>query len=183
MGPRQLSLSLPYCTEQSLGSRDFHVMKPSIDKTSNKEEEDQGGACLGPGIIIRLQARQSTRTKVNTRVRGHGSTDRHDEWPKVPTRQHAYKLGSRREEDDVWSAPSSPLQYRESHSHTALTPPCLIITYHNNGTVTPYECACGCVNVYIRLLLACLSVRSHKILQLFLPVYVNLISKPYELTS
>lgn len=89
------SQSLPYCTEQGLRSRDFHVTKPSIDKTS-KEEEEEGGACLGPGIITHLQARQPTHmSKVNTRVRGHRSTDRHDEWPEVPTRRHAYKPARR----------------------------------------------------------------------------------------
>lgn len=65
-------------------------MKPSIDKSS---KEEKGGAWLGRGIITRLQAWHMPR--VNTYVRGHGRTDRHDEWPKVPTRRHAYKLACR----------------------------------------------------------------------------------------
>lgn len=61
-------------------------MKPSIDKFL---KEEKGGAWLGPGIITGQQAWHMPR--VNTWVRGHVRTDRHDEWPEVPTRRHAYK--------------------------------------------------------------------------------------------
>lgn len=84
-----------------------HAMKSSIDEPlSRRRRRSGGGACLGLGIIIHLWAQQLTRmSKVNTRVRGHGSTDRHDEWPEVPTRRHTHKLARGGEEGDVWSAP------------------------------------------------------------------------------
>lgn len=116
------SLLLRYSTKVNKDSQsmDFHVMKPSIDKTSKKKEEEKGGACLGPDIITYLPAGQPAHmSKVNTHVRGQGSTDRHDEWPEVPTRRHTYK----RAQTERKVMCGQPLQYcnTDHHSHTALT--------------------------------------------------------------
>ena len=68
---------------------DFHVIKSSIDKTL--KEEEQGGARLSADIITHLHRHLTHTSKVNTHVRGQGSTDRYDEWPEDPTRRHTHK--------------------------------------------------------------------------------------------
>lgn len=78
-------------------------------------------------------------SKVNTHVRGHGSTDRHDEWPQVPTRRRTYKL-AQKERKVMCGQPlliTAVQRIPFTHCSHLL---CLIITYHNNRTVTPHLC-------------------------------------------
>lgn len=114
--------------------------------------------------------------RVNTCVRGHGSTDRHDEWLEVPTRRQAHKLARTESKVTCSQHPHfvTAIQRIPFTHRTDLLR--LIISYHNNGTVTPHVSACGWVNVHTVHLCICLS--SPCILVCLYIQYVNVSSEP-----
>lgn len=92
-----------------------------------------------PDITTHLPARRPTHmSKVNMCVRGHESTDRHDEWPRVPTRRRAHKLAQKRERKVMCGQPlliTATQRIPFTHCDHLL---CLIVTYHNNHCNTTF---------------------------------------------
>lgn len=113
------------------------VIWPPTDQMEDLAEEG------GPDIITHLASWQPTHmSKVNTGVRGHRSTDRHDEWPRVPTRRHAHKP-AQEEEGDVWSAPPHHCSTENPFQPLSMSHRCL------NTTITLEHRTCARVNRYV----------------------------------